>query len=125
MKITIIEDSIWDVKTFKRILESAGHEVLGIFVSRFLPDTGEKGVITEAVQENIVLAVKEFGPDKILLDHSLGMKYTGETLAKEFGLDKAKLIGTSTTYEQNYCDQHFLGKGKPTQDSKLLTLVLD
>lgn len=99
MKIAIIDDDEWVVRTLKLVAERAGHEVLGIII------WGKKEY-NEAPAKVI-----QFNPDKIFIDHHLSLQeYTGETFAVMLNVAKDKLVGISSDYQQRYCSKRMVDK---------------
>ncbi|OGF82422.1 hypothetical protein A3B18_03715 [Candidatus Giovannonibacteria bacterium RIFCSPLOWO2_01_FULL_46_13] len=111
MKIAIIEDDIGDLFGLLEVLKAEGHEVLALVPCNRLrlQKEGNDFKYVETLEE-ICSMVNEFGPDKVLLDHSLDMPYKGDEVAYKLGIERSKLIGTSSSFTQSYCDKRFGAK---------------
>lgn len=110
MRIVIIDDDA-TVAYMKRALVAAGHEVMAIGVCQPFGPSEVFDFETKDLNE-VAAKTKEFNPERIFLDHDFGMSEdrTGATVAQLLDLPKEKLIGTSSSYDQTYCGQHFSGK---------------
>lgn len=113
-KIAIIEDSVGDIFGLLEVLKGEGHQVLALVpclpsLRRLTGKEGDDFKFVESVEE-IVSLVSEFGPDMVLLDHSLDMPYKGDDVAYKLRIEREKLIGTSSSFTQAYCGKKFGAK---------------
>lgn len=129
MRIAIIIGATADGKSdtnlraVKRSLETAGHQVLAISVSIWdLLDDGPPicglatpwatwGGFSTMHLDEIIAEVKRFGPSRILIEHDLFPRITGENVAQKLDFDKACFVGIDTKNPQEYCGQVFPSKG--------------
>lgn len=115
MKVAIVDDVIPFVEALMVACSELGHEVLGVHLSpnpdldkRFAYLGGEEGrthLHTRDLDE-VVRRLREFAPDRLLVDHDFRMGVTGQDLVEELDLSRAVCIGISDRY-QDYCSKSF------------------
>ncbi len=124
MRIVIVEDENTFLRNMTDVLRENGFEVLPVY-ARLTTKVSSKdcaaGTVSCSSIEEIILAVNDFHPDKILIDHDLGaggymvgfqhvLNKSGENVISALNINRENVIGTSHHFDQQYVSSVFAEK---------------